>query len=130
MRREDRTSISSHPLADLGRQVVLIRLRHRGLLIFRCSFRVGRSSSLGGCVSIRPRFEVPAMSQNTPSDAGQLVGRLDPGLEPVALPALWLDQHDPCRLHEQNPQVAIAALGYLAKDGAVSGRGLLGIKAE
>ncbi len=75
------------------------------------------------------------MSQNTPGDAGELIGqrnrqhvvvqpllgRLDPGLEPMALPALRLDQHDPCRLHEQNPQVAIAALGYLAEDRAITG---------
>src|SRR5580704_16852367 len=29
-----------------------------------------------------------------------LLGGLDPGLEPVTLPALWLDQHDPRCLHE------------------------------
>ena len=34
IRWEDRISISSHPLADLGRQIVLIRLGHSGLLIF------------------------------------------------------------------------------------------------
>jgi len=34
-RREDRTSISSHPLADLGGQGVSIWLRHCGLLISR-----------------------------------------------------------------------------------------------
>jgi hypothetical protein len=33
----------------------------------------------------------------------------------VTLPALRLDQHDPGRLHEQDAQVAIAALGYLAE---------------
>src|SRR5260370_6314574 len=37
MRREDRTSISSHPLADLGTKL-LIGLRHRFLLISRSSF--------------------------------------------------------------------------------------------
>src|SRR5258705_5108287 len=37
MRREDRTSISSHPLADLGWKL-LIGLRHRLLLISRSSF--------------------------------------------------------------------------------------------
>ena len=47
---------------------------------------------------------------------------LDPGLEPVALPDLRLDQHDPRGLHEQNPQVTIATPGYLAEDGAVAGR--------
>src|ERR1019366_2370172 len=64
-----------------------------------------RSSRLGGGLTDFPYFEVPAMSQNAPSDAGQLVGernrehvgvqpllgRLDPGFEPVTLPALWLD---------------------------------------
>src|SRR6478609_7004166 len=53
-----------------------------------------------------------------------LLGRLDPGLEAVALPALGFDQHSPRRLHEQDPQVAIAALGYLAQDRAVAGRHL------
>ena len=55
-----------------------------------------------------------------------LLGRLEPRLEAVAVPALGLDQHNPCRLHEQDPQVAIAAFGYLAEDGAVAGRDLLG----
>ncbi len=44
----------------------------------------------------------------------------------MALPALWSDQHDPRRLHEQNPQVAIAALRYLAEDCAIPSRDLLG----
>jgi hypothetical protein len=45
-----------------------------------------------------------------------LLGRL----EPAALPAPGLDQHNPCRLHEQDTQVAIAALGYFAEYGAVA----------
>src|SRR5260221_9182147 len=45
-------------------------------------------------------------------------------LEAVALRAVGLDQHNPCRLDEQDTQVAIAALGYLAEDGAVAGRDL------
>src|SRR6516165_9873320 len=57
-------------------------------------------------------------------------GRFDPRFEPVALPALRLDQHDPGRLYEQNAQVAIAASRYLAQDGAVSGRYLLGHQSE
>src|SRR4029434_2302283 len=44
---------------------------------------------------------------------------LDPGLEPVALPALRPDQDDPGSLDEQHAQVAIAALGYLAQDRAI-----------
>src|SRR5258706_11670248 len=55
-----------------------------------------------------------------------LPGRLGPGLEPMALPELRLDQPDPRRLHEQNPQIAIATPGYLAEDGTVAGRYLLG----
>src|SRR6478735_1166294 len=55
-----------------------------------------------------------------------LPGRLDPGLEPVALPDLRLDQHDPRRLPEKNPEIAIATPGYLAEDGTVAGRYLLG----
>ena len=40
----------------------------------------------------------------------RFLGRFNPGLEPVALPALRLDQHDPCRhCIEQDAQVAIAA---------------------
>src|SRR2546425_2926673 len=117
MRGEDRSSISSHPLADLG------GLEASGYIIAR---------SLGGCGD-SPRLEGPTMSKNAPGDARQLVGerdgehvvvqpllgRLEPGLEPVALPALWLDQHDPCRLDEQDAQVAIATLRYLAEDRAI-----------
>src|SRR6478672_10662653 len=40
-RREDRTSISSHPLADLGGKVISIRLRHDGLLILNGPLVVG-----------------------------------------------------------------------------------------
>ena len=75
-----------------------------------------------------------------PGDARQLVserdgkhvvvqpplGRLEPGLEPVTLPALRLDQYSPRRLDEQDPQIAIAALRYLAEDRAIPGRDLLG----
>ena len=55
-----------------------------------------------------------------------LLGRLEPGLEPAALPALWLDQHNPRRLDEQDAQVAIATLRYLAENGAIPSRDLLG----
>jgi hypothetical protein len=53
-------------------------------------------------------------------------GAFDPRLEPVALPALRANQNHPGRLHEQDAQIAIAALRYLAEDGAVSGRDLPG----
>src|SRR5262245_51652964 len=76
------------------------------------------------------------MSKDAPSNASELVGerdgedvvmqpllgRLEPRLEPVTIPALRLDQYNPCGLNEQNAQVAIAALRYLAEDGAVAGQ--------
>jgi hypothetical protein len=85
-------------------------------------------------------LEGPATGQDAPGDADEFIGkgdrqhvvmkplpgRLDPGLEPVALPDLRLDQHDPRRLHEQNAQIAIASPLYLAEDGTVAGRDLLG----
>src|SRR5262249_36548726 len=84
------------------------------------------------------------MSKDAPSNASELVGerdgedvvmqpllsRFEPRLEAVALPALGLDQYDPCRLHEQDPQVAIATFRYLAKDGAGAGRDLPGDESE
>src|SRR5204863_3863596 len=40
----------------------------------------------------------------------------------------WLHLHkrNPCRLYEQNSQIAIAAPGYLAEDGAIASRDLFG----
>src|SRR3954468_16128816 len=58
MRREDRTSISSHPLADLGWKL-LIGLRHRSLLISRSSF-----------VRAKSRSFVPARRASIASRAG------------------------------------------------------------
>src|SRR4029077_7070210 len=43
----------------------------------------------------------------------------------MPLPALRLNQHDPCCLHEQNAQVAITSFRYLAEDSAVASRDLL-----
>src|ERR1700694_4849664 len=57
-RSEDRTSISSHPLADLGWKL-LIGLRHRVLLISRSSF-----------VRARGRSFVPARRTSIASRAG------------------------------------------------------------
>src|SRR5262249_57094449 len=89
-------------------------------------------------------FEAGALGENAACDARQLVGkrdrkhvavqaplgRLDPGFEPVALPVLRSDQDDPGGLNEEDAQVAIAALGYLAKDRAVSRRELFGDKTQ
>lgn len=72
----------------------------------------GRSDGATGSTSQHPDRDRTLMEV----DSG-----LDPRLEPVALPALGFDQHDPCGLNKQNPQVAIATLGYLAEDGAAPG---------
>ena len=80
------------------------------------------------------------MGKNAPRDAREFVGKrdrqhvvvqpllggLDPRLEPVAFPSgrFHLHKNDPCRLHEQDAQVAVAALRYFAEDGAVPGRDL------
>src|SRR5215472_17190973 len=80
-------------------------------------------------------FESASLVQNCPGNAGELVGesdrehvvveallsRLDPGLEPVAFPALRFDEDEPGGLHKQDTQIAITALGYLAQDRAVPG---------
>src|SRR2546430_10274368 len=55
-----------------------------------------------------------------------LLGCFEPRLEPVTMPTLWLDQHNPRGLNEQNAEVTIAALRYLAEDGAVGGGDLPG----
>src|SRR5262245_17499533 len=61
-----------------------------------------------------------------------LLRRFDPRLEAIAVPMFWPDpdQHDPSRLDEQGAQIAIAAFRYLAKDGAITGRGLFRDKAQ
>ncbi len=55
-----------------------------------------------------------------------LFGSLNPGFEPVGGPPGWLDpdQHDPCRLHEEDAQVSIGTLGYLAEDRTIAGADL------
>ena len=116
-----------------------VGLRHR--LSFQCHRRSGGFGSHFGEFA---RFEGTSVRKNAPGDPGQFIGQrnrehvtvqplfggFNPGLEPVALPALWPDQHHPCRLHKQNPQVAVTPLRYLAEDGAVPGRYLLGDKAQ
>jgi hypothetical protein len=71
------------------------------------------------------RLEGATTGKNTPGDARELVGerdcqhvavqplfgRLDPALEPMTLPT--------GSLYEQNAQIAVTALRYLAKDSAV-----------
>src|SRR5580704_15320193 len=78
--------------------------------------------------------------KNRPCDAGKLVGErdrqhvgvqpllggFDPGFEPITFQVLDPGQHNPCRLHKQNAQVAIAAPRDFAEDRAVARRDLLG----
>src|SRR4030095_880215 len=68
-------------------------------------------------------LEGAPLVENRPGGAGELVGErnrqhvvvqsflggFDPRFEAIALPTLYLDQHNPRGLHEQNAQVAIAA---------------------
>src|SRR6266702_2136150 len=121
------------------RRVKGLGLRRR--LAFQCSRRLDGLSNGRGEFA---RFEGASMGKNAPGDPGQFIGQrnreyivvqplpcgFNPGLEAVTLPALRFDQHHPCRLHEQNPQVAVTSLRYLAEDGAVPGRYLLGDKAQ
>ena len=70
MRREDRSSISFYPLADLGGEGLVY-------LISRPFF--GAARLCGVCIGggDRPCFEVSTTRQNAPSDAGKLVGESD-----------------------------------------------------
>src|SRR5712664_940604 len=91
--------------------------------VIACPFNALRSVGLGGLAKFA-RLEGASMRKNAPGDPGQFIGqrncedvavqplfgRFNPGPEPVALPALRLDQHHPRRLHKQYPQVAVAPL--------------------
>jgi len=121
-----------------------------GSPVFACAGKTVLPSRL---ISRRPRQEVVSFSrrngwlclessttsQHGPGDPRGLVGerdsehvavqpllgRLHPALGPMTLPALRFDQHHPGSLHEQNAQIAVTALRYLAEDGTVAGRDLL-----
>src|SRR5258708_1970 len=117
-RREDRSSISSHSLADLGGEGdCLPHPLPPGVWAFPCFLPAARSSS-------RPARAEVGPGAGTARVAIALDCSLDPRLEPVAVPMLWpdLDQHDPGGLNEQTAQIAIAALRYAAEDRAVAGR--------
>src|SRR5258708_12353469 len=77
MRREDRTSISSHPLADLGWKL-LIGLRHRLLLMSRSSFvrAKGRSFVPAPRTSIASRAGAVNAGRRAWLAAGSRVARL------------------------------------------------------
>src|SRR6202022_4041707 len=98
----------------------------------------GSSGSDDVCIVGPRQLEGASFSQHRPGDAGKLVGErdrqhvvvqpplggFDPGFEPITSPVLYPDQHNPCRLHKQNAQVAIAAPRDFAEDRAVSRRDL------
>src|ERR1700731_1886702 len=189
MRRENRSSILSCPLADLGWKLlvgyVIACSSYRAVPLFEpiavpssrpaeCRSRraqarsrpavalgLPRAPALPGCALTAPstargssgsdaciagprQLEGASFSQHRPGDAGKLVGERDrqhvvmqpplggfnPGFEPVTFPVLYPDQHNPCRLHEQNAQVAISAPRDFAEDRAVSRRDLLGHQSE
>src|SRR5262245_65363856 len=105
MRREDRSSISFFILSQTsaGKTFVRLAMRSRGLN--------------PDCL------ECSTTSQDAPPNASELVGerdgedvvmqpllgRFDPRLEPVTIPALRPDEYSPSGLNEQNTQVAVAA---------------------
>src|SRR6266702_3654516 len=98
------------------------------------------SSGSDVCIVAPRQLEGASLGQHRPGDAGKLVGErdrqhvvvqpplggFDPGFESVTFPVLYPDQHNPCRLHEQNAQLAIATPRDFAKDCAVSRRDLFG----
>src|ERR1700704_4092242 len=82
-----------------------------------------RGSSRSGRRLLRlDALEGASLVENRPGDPGELVGErnrqhvvvqsflggFDPKFEAIALPTLYLDQHNPRGLHEQRAQVAIA----------------------
>src|SRR5437773_11287835 len=86
------------------------------------------STARGSGRSGRPHLRLDALEgasliENRPGDPGELVGErnrqhvvvqsflggFDPRFEAIALPTLYLDQHNPRGLHEQTAQIAIAA---------------------
>src|SRR6266700_1198459 len=84
--------------------------------------RMGHSGHQCSHAPGRPILHLVSSSRSSDGEhvlVQPLLGGLEPGLEPVALPALGLDQHNPRRLDEQGPQVAIATLRYLAEDRAI-----------
>src|SRR5439155_24093177 len=82
MRREDRSSISSYPLADLGWKL-LIGLRHRLLLISRSSFVRAKGRSFAS----RPAERRSRRAQGRSRPAVALGLRLAPALPGRALTA-------------------------------------------
>src|SRR6202048_5296708 len=141
-----RTSIASRAGAR-SRPAVALGLR-RAPALPGCALTApstARGSSGSDACIVSPRqLESASFSPHRPGDAGKLVGErdrqhvgvqpplggFDPGFEPITFPVLYPDQHNPCRLHEQNAQVAIAAPRDFAEDRAVSRRDLLGHQSE
>src|SRR5436190_4894497 len=92
MRREDRSSISSHPLADLG-GYQLLGLLHRSHLVLRSSFvRAGRPflrPGLSRCQAPRTRAVKVGRCAWLASRAGAARPRLDGPEHGATLQADW-----------------------------------------
>src|SRR2546430_1653031 len=133
LRRADRSSISSFHLADLGGKAIDIEVTQS---LFPSLMLVDLSEPVSRGIGDDPRLIRATARENRPSDAGELVGERD--CQHVAVQPLrcLLDprpqaphrrtwpprQHDVCGLHEQCPQIFVAALGDLAQDRAIPGR--------
>ena len=124
MRREDRTSISSLPLAVLGGYLNFFRSITRPEACLLQTARLPAKTPH----AMRAKFVGERDCKHVAVQS--LSGCFDPVLEPVPFPAHRFDEDDPGCLHEQNTQVAVTALRYLAKDGAVAGRHLLRHEAQ
>src|SRR5260370_2364430 len=116
MRREDRASITSHPLADLGWKL-LIGLRHRLLLISRSSFvrAQGRSFVPARRTSIASRAGAVKAGRRPWLAAGSRGARPspDPPVHPASIKRGWPPHHPPSStphtgLHPTPPRHDIA----------------------
>ena len=120
MRREDRTSISSHLSQTSAGSISFSRRNGWPCLESSTTSQHG------------PRDACEPVGERDSEDVAvlSLLGRFDAALEPMTLPALRFDQHHPGSLYEQNAQIAVATLRYLAEDSAVAGRDLLRHEAQ
>src|SRR5215470_17060857 len=134
-------SLADRPQGAIWVTGVRMRRQDRSSISFSSSRRPRQVRCFDASLITRPESCSPRMLGHEPGRSKQCEracwrarwrGRCDataswpPKLEPVPVPVLRLDQYNPGGLNEQNAQVAIAAFRYLAEDGAVAGRDLLG----
>ena len=116
-RREDRSSISSHPPQTSARNPVTSAWARLALNDQTAGWPPQQPCPPRSCGHGENAHAMRAAcwQARSPTCGAAASGRLDQGLSP-ALPVLRPDQHDPGGLNEEHAQVAIAALRYLAED--------------